>query len=305
MDHLDPKRGAVWVLGSSGQIGSRWVELLKSRGISVLAPTRAQLELSDLGAIRAYLLAHTPKPLQAIVNAAAYTQVDLAEKETEAARVLNAELPGLLAELARENGVPLVHYSTDYVFPGTGDRAWMETDETGPLNFYGATKLEGEKAIQKSGARALILRTSWVYDSQGKNFLRTMARLGRQASLKPDQKIRVVNDQIGAPSYAKHIAQASFEVLEKFMSQESSPPTEIFHLVNTGHCSWHEFAVAIFSTLGMKVDVEAIPSSQYPTPAKRPLNSRLNCAKLKSKLGIELPSWKKGLEECIRESHDL
>ncbi|MBL7714596.1 MAG: dTDP-4-dehydrorhamnose reductase [Bdellovibrionales bacterium] len=301
MGHLDPKGGAVWVLGAAGQIGTRWIQLLKARGISVLAPTRAQLDLTDLDSLRTYLLAHSSKPIQAIVNAAAYTQVDLAEKERNIAQVLNAELPGTLAKLAHQHNVPLVHYSTDYVFSGTGTKPWVETDPTGPLNFYGETKLAGEKAILATGARALILRTSWIFDGHGRNFLRTMTKLGRHAQAKPGQKIRVVNDQIGAPSFAKDVAAASLRALEEFRG--SAP--EIFHLCHAGACSWFEFAAEIFRQTQLQVDLEAIPSSQYPTPAKRPLNSRLDCGKLKATFGIEMPDWKKGLEECIRENPDL
>jgi dTDP-4-dehydrorhamnose reductase len=233
-----------------------------------------------------------------LINATAYTQVDLAETETLKNDRVNHTALGELGMWAAKNGVPVIHFSTDYVFPGTGTRPWSETDPTGPENAYGRAKLAGENALLASGASATIFRTSWVYDAEGKNFFRTILRL---ASERPELKI--VSDQIGAPTYAPHLA----EILIKAFTAVPSPPPGIYHLAGQGETSWHAFATRIVERakqLGLPIQCQSvlpIPSSAFPTPAKRPQNSRLNQEKFsKTFAGLQMPPWSESLDTCFQ-----
>jgi dTDP-4-dehydrorhamnose reductase len=290
----------VLVTGVTGQLGRAVLELLGAH--HCIAASRAVLPLDFPETIPTRLDYLKPR---AILNCAAYTAVDAAEKPEEEifVRAINTESPAKLARWAQENGVPLVHFSTDYVFNGHGNTARDESSKPSPLNAYGRSKLEGEKAILNSGAKALIFRTSWVYDAHGKNFLNTMLRLGAE---RPE--LKVVSDQYGAPTYAPHLALAAIEALERALSIEARSqkfPTGVYHLCNSGETSWHGFASQIFNeakSRGAKLAVtrvDPIASSEYPTPALRPLNSRLNCSRAFEVLGVSLPSWEQGLEECL------
>ncbi len=235
----------------------------------------------------------------AIINAVAYTQVDKAETEEALAYQVNAHAPAMLAQLAKERSIPLVHYSTDYVFDGSGDAPRKESAICAPLNVYGKSKRAGEEAIIAVSGKHLIFRTSWVFDATGKNFFTTMLRLGRERSA-----LSVVADQIGAPSYAPHLAKATAVALEK--AQAHAPfPSGIYHMCNAGETSWHGFASAIFADarragLSLAVaDCHPIPSDAYPTPATRPLNSRLDCGKLRESFGITLPEWQEGVQAAL------
>jgi dTDP-4-dehydrorhamnose reductase len=238
---------------------------------------------------------------EAVINAAAYTAVDLAESEEPRAHLINAESPGAIARWCAEHELPLVHYSTDYVFSGQGERPWREDDPVAPLGAYGRTKLAGEQAIMNTQCRAVIFRTSWVYDAYGKNFVRTMLKLGAER-----ETLKVVSDQHGAPTYAPSLARATLQTLNQALEKPHFP-TGIYHLCNSGETTWHEFATRIFEQariLGMPLkvkSVEAIPSSAYPTPAHRPLNSRLDQSKIAEVFGIRMPDWHEGLADCIKE----
>jgi dTDP-4-dehydrorhamnose reductase len=288
------------VTGVTGQLGRAVLALQGAH--RCIAASRAVLPLDFPEALPARLDYLKP---QVILNCGAYTAVDAAEKPEEEifVRAVNAESPAKLAQWCAAHGVPLVHFSTDYVFDGSGSQARDESSVTGPLNTYGRTKLEGEKAILASGARALIFRTSWVYDAGGKNFLNTMLRLGAER-----EQLKVVADQMGAPTYAPHLALAAIEALEKALEIETRSgqfPTGIYHLCGGGETSWHAFASRIFEgarARGAKLsvrEVSAITSAEYPTPARRPLNSRLNCSRAFEMLGVSLPSWQTGLDECL------
>lgn len=260
---------------------------------------RDELDLSAPEALAKKLEAMRPA---AIINASAYTAVDKAEEEREKAHAINAASVGVLAEFCAKRGIALVHYSTDYVFDGSGDAPWREDDAPAPLNYYGQSKLEGEELIAQSGCDHLIFRTSWVYDAQGKNFLTTMMRLG--ASM---EKLNVVADQIGAPTYAPHLAELSVNAFEKSLTMKVFP-SGVYHLCGGGApVSWHGFAEAIFAQARargyhLKVgEVAPIPSEAYPTPAKRPLNSRLNQQKLKDVFGLVAPGWGEGLASAMQE----
>lgn len=233
-----------------------------------------------------------------IVNAAAYTAVDNAEQQRQQATRINAAAPEQLAAYARRTGALLVHYSTDYVFDGSGEQPWRETDATGPLNHYGASKLAGERAIQASGCQHLIFRTSWVYGANGNNFMKTMLNLARNRD-----SLSIVSDQIGAPTPARLIAEVSALAIHRRIS------SGIYHLTPAGETSWYGFACEIFAQatgLGeaLKIDlgkVKAIASSEYRTSAVRPLNSRLAIEKLQSALGIQLPCWQDQLTLTLQD----
>lgn len=293
----------VVVLGSDGQIGRALASVLQGR--AVLLP-REQADFAQPETVIAAL--EKAGAVDAVINAAAYTQVDKAESEEAAAYTANADAPGRVAAWCAARNIPMVHYSTDYVFDGSGEAPKRETDATGPLNAYGRTKLAGEEAVAAAQGKYLIFRTSWVYDAEGANFLNTMLRLGNER-----ESLSVVSDQHGAPSYAGHLAAATVRCLDKAAGIQPFP-SGVYHFVNTGETSWHGFATAIFAAamnLGIPLKiktVEPIAASAYPTPAKRPSNSRLNCAKLHTVFGERLPHWEQGLAEALekkRASHHL
>ena len=288
----------ILLLGANGQVGWELQRSLAPLGDLHAADRRqADLEHPD----RLMVLVDQVQP-DVIVNAAAHTAVDRAESEPERAHAINAEAPGLLARLAAERGAWLVHYSTDYVFDGSGTRPWTEDDATGPLSVYGRTKLAGEDAIRASGARHLIFRTSWVYASRGNNFARTMLRLAAER-----ETLRVIDDQIGAPTGADLIADVTAHALRQAMAQGI---TGTFHLVPAGHTSWHSYAQFVFEAArGLRPEtplkvqtVEAIPTTAYPTPAQRPLNSRLDTTRLQATFGLQLPHWHTGVLRMLHET---
>jgi dTDP-4-dehydrorhamnose reductase len=290
----------ILLTGCNGQVGWELARTLSTLG-EVVATDSRTMDLADPDAIRRVMAEVRPR---VIVNPAAHTAVDKAEGEPDRARAINALAPGVLAEEAEKLGALLVHYSTDYVFDGSGATPWREEDATGPLNVYGATKLEGENAIRERCRRHLIFRTSWVYGLRGANFLLTMRRLMRE---RPELKI--VADQIGAPTWCRGLAEATAQALAQVTSPargaDRPEPWGVYHMTNAGETSWHGFAGAI-----QDIDAPAhlaneparllpIPSADYPTPARRPLNSRLDNDKLARVFGIRLPHWRKALELCM------
>lgn len=287
----------ILVTGGNGQVGFELQRQLCLLG-GVHAPSRAELDLADENAVQDWLERHQPA---LIVNAAAYTAVDKAEDEPELARRLNAELPAQLAAYAAEHGVRLVHYSSDYVYPGSGEQSWTEDSATGPLSVYGQTKLAGDEAVQASSCQHLIFRTSWVYSARGNNFMKTMLRLGRERDA-----LSVVADQIGAPTPARLIAQVTGLALERQLG------AGVYHLSPRGETSWQGFASEIFTQAALSGEalaiapeqVAAISTAEYPTPAQRPLNSRLSLNKLEQALGIQLPTWQQQLALTLAEYLD-
>jgi dTDP-4-dehydrorhamnose reductase len=235
----------------------------------------------------------------AVINAAAYTNVERAESEEELATVVNGEAVGVLARWCAGRDVPFVHFSTDYVYSEAQDRPHVESDPVGPINAYGRSKLEGERQTQAASGRYLILRTSWVYDATGKNFFRTMARLAQERD-----SLKVVSDQFGAPTYAPHLAKGTWHALQRAMGL-SGFPTGIYHLCNTGETSWFDFAQAIFHGLrqrGVALRVQstdAIATRDYPSAVSRPLDSRLSTERAAQVLGVQLPPWQQGLTDCL------
>ena len=293
---LIKRLGRIAILGAQGQVGRAALNILGTE--SSIALSRNQADLCRVSLLLEALEKYNP---DAVFNAAAYTQVDLAEKEAELARNINSEAPAALARWCAKRDIPFVHFSTDYVFSGEGTTPWREEDRIAPLSIYGQTKAEGEKAIQEAGGRFLIFRTSWVYDAHGKNFLNTMLKLGKDR-----ETLKIVNDQYGAPTFAPDLAGGALEALTQSLEM-SSFPSGIYHLCNEGETTWYQFAQAIFDLAkerGIPLKIQElipIPSSEYPTPARRPQNSRLSTEKFYTTFGFRLPSWQNGLEMCIRE----
>ena len=277
----------ILLTGRDGQVGWELARTLAPLG-EIIATDRAALDLADAGAIRRVVREAKP---ELIVNAAAYTAVDQAEAEPDLAMRINGAAPGVLADEAKRLGALLVHYSTDYVFAGSGERAYAEGDATNPINAYGRSKLAGEHAIAASGARHLILRSSWVYGRRGRNFL--LAILQRAQSGAP---LRVVDDQVGAPTWCRQIAEATARIVA-----EQSDADGIYNLTAGGETTWYGFARAIIALSGIAAEVKPITSAEYPTAAARPRYSVLDCARLSHEFGISLPHWRDGLARCMAE----
>ena len=289
----------ILLTGRDGQLGWELVRTLAPLG-EVHAFDRHTLDLADPDRLAAAVRELKPEVL---VNAAAYTVVDRAESEPDAAFAINSRAPGILAEETGRLGALLVHYSTDYVFDGTKAGPFTEDDTPNPLGVYGASKLEGEKAIRASGARHWIFRTSWVYAPRGKNFFLTILRLAREG--KP---LRVVADQFGAPTSAAMLARATAHALatraqagrdSRPATGHAPPPSGVYHMTARGRTSWHGFASVILAELGLDNPITAITSSEYPLPAKRPANSVLDNSRLAATFGIRMPDWEAGLHEAV------
>jgi dTDP-4-dehydrorhamnose reductase len=296
----------ILLTGTIGQVGGALHPLLQKHG-TIIAPSPEEFDLSKPGVLAEKLDGFKP---DLIINPAAYTAVDRAEDEPDLAFLINAEAPAKIAGWAAQHGVPLVHFSTDYVFDGSGDKPWREDSVPAPLSVYGASKLAGDNAIQAANGPHLIVRTSWVYADKGANFLRTIARLAGERS-----ELRIVADQIGAPTTARVIARAVLDILSPIPQDLAGKFARSGGLVNcvcTHETSWHGFALAIVAGLkarGVRLEVEnivPIGSGDFPTKAKRPGNSRLDLSRLKDAYGIVTPSWSDALgvelDELARDS---
>ena len=294
----------ILLFGKGGQVG--W-ELQRSLAVlgEVVALDFSSVGLcgnfADLAGLAATIRQVAP---DVIVNAAAHTAVDKAESEPDLARTLNALAPGVLADEAQRLGAWLVHYSTDYVFDGSGNAPWRETDATGPLSVYGQTKLEGEQAVARC-TRHLIFRTSWVFAARGGNFAKTMLRLARER-----EQLSVIADQFGAPTGAELLADVTAHALRSVLSEpESSRLAGLYHLVAAGETSWHGFACHVLERAQARgqtlkagpANVLAIGTADYPTPAKRPFNSRLDTTRLRTAFGLHLPDWRIGVDRMLDE----
>lgn len=304
--------GTVLVTGVSGQVGSAVSHLLASTApqVHVVTPNRSDLNLQEPGSIRACVQRAGPRW---IISCAAYTAVDAAETDRDAAYAVNGEAPGVLAEAAAGCGASLIHLSTDYVFDGSGTRPWVETDATGPCNVYGASKLAGEAAIAaaaaKTGLPYLVLRTSWVYSGGGRNFVRTMFRLLSTRT----EPLRIVGDQHGGPTSAADLATAILGIIRLAEERANGAAlaaaighlSGVYHCAGEGETTWAGLAGAVRDYLrerGLQPpEIIPVPTSAYPTAAARPLNSRLNCDKLASTFGIRLPHWNTSVDEALRE----
>lgn len=291
----------ILLLGKNGQIGWELQRSLAPLGAVTALDRFGQDglcgDISNMDGLRHTI--ETVKP-DILVNAAAYTSVDKAEDEPELAIRLNAEAPVVMAKAMKALGGCLVHYSTDYVFDGSGTRPWKETDDVRPLSVYGVSKVDAESAIQESGCSHLIFRTSWVYASRGNNFAKTMLRLAKERDT-----LNVINDQIGAPTGADLIADITAHALRQWQQQPQT--AGLYHLAASGETSWHQYASFVIQwaqKTGIPLAVESvnpIPSEDYPVPAERPKNSRLDCRALESTFGLQLPQWQQGVERMLQE----
>lgn len=295
----------ILLFGKTGQVGWELQRSLALLGPVVALDSNSTEYCGDF--TRLQELAETVRAIKPaiIVNAAAHTAVDKAESEPDLVHRINAAAPGVLATQAQALGAWLVHYSTDYVFNGGGTQPWKETDATGPLSVYGRTKLAGEHAIQESGCRHLIFRTSWVYAARGGNFAKTMLRLGRERTA-----LTVIDDQLGAPTGADLLADVTAHALRQVQIQPEL--AGLYHLVAQGETSWHGYAQFVLETArarGIELAVSAenikpVPTSAFPTPARRPSNSRLSTEKLRTAFGLHLPHWQQGVARMLDEILD-
>ena len=285
----------ILISGKTGQVALELQKQLAGLG-ELIVLGRDELDLTQPEQIRQQVRAQTP---DLIINAAAHTAVDKAESEPELAFAINATAPGVFAEEAAALGIPLIHYSTDYVFDGTKPAPYTEDDTPHPLGVYGQSKLAGERAIAATGAQHLILRTSWVYSAHGKNFLLTMQRL-----LQERPELGVVADQIGAPTWAGTIARSTRALIERWQAGQTGA-WGVYHLTAQGETSWFGFTQAIAEPLIAAgkpcATLKPIPASAYPTPAARPQNSRLDCSRLDREWGVTQPDWHAALGECVAE----
>lgn len=291
----------ILLLGKNGQVGWQLQRALAPLGeIVALERKDAGGDLANPQGLAAAVRAAKP---QVIVNAAAYTAVDKAESEPQLARLINTEAPAALAREAAASGALLVHYSTDYVFDGSGSAPWQESDATGPLNVYGATKLAGEQAIAASGCAHLTFRTSWVYAAHGDNFIKTMLRLAATR-----ERLTVIDDQKGAPTGAELIADVTAHAISQTLQQPAK--AGLYHLTAAGEASWFDYAQYVLALArqarpqGVKTaagGVQPIASSQYPAAARRPLNSRLDTRRLQAAFGLQMPPWQQGVTRVLRE----
>lgn len=304
----EPGKAKILITGEGGQVGEALRQTLAPFGELVI-PTIAELDLTNVDAIRSWMRELQPRW---VVNAAAHTAVDKAESEPALAFAINATAPGVLAEEAKKIGAAVVHYSTDYVFDGTKTTPWVETDATGPLNEYGRSKLGGEVAVSESGAAYLTFRTSWVYGATGNNFVRSMLRLARER-----EHLRIVADQHGAPTWSWELARLTAEAMRQVearaaetgssLDEAARPVSGLYHATGSGATTWYGFAkFAIDELRRLKPEtklatVEPITTAEYPTPAKRPQNSLLDCSKLEQTFGWRMPEWSESVRKVVEE----
>jgi dTDP-4-dehydrorhamnose reductase len=290
----------ILILGAAGQLGRALQRSFAGAG-SITAVARDTVDLGNADALRACIARVDP---HVILNAAAYTAVDRAESEPQLAYAINADAPRVLAEEARARDALLVHYSTDYVFDGTKQEPWTEEDAPNPLSVYGASKLAGERAIEAVAGEHLVFRTSWVYAAEGKNFLLTMLRLGRER-----EQLSIVDDQFGAPTTATELANATRKIVDGVLAGRFGEPQNwagVYHMTCSGATSWYGFAEAIFARAATLLQLKPpalkpIPSEAYPTPAKRPSNSVLSNKKLQAQFGVSLAPWQDALDRVFQE----
>jgi dTDP-4-dehydrorhamnose reductase len=282
------------VTGGTGQVGTA-LQRLSVPGVEVFAPPREQLDLAALPDLDPLLAGVT-----AIINCGAYTAVDKAESEPLMARAINTAAPARLAAAAARAGIPIIHVSTDYVFPADGEGPWREDDAIGPVSVYGQTKAEGEDAVRASGARHAIVRTAWVVSADGANFIKTMLRLGAER-----EELNVVADQQGCPTHAGDLASTLAAITARFVA-DPAQASGTWHCTNAGETTWHGLAARVFATAaqnGMQVParINPITTAEYPTPAKRPADSRLDCSRLAADFGITMRPWQEAVDEVVRQ----
>lgn len=302
----DDMSGRILLTGVTGQVGGELVRELASLG-EIVAPARGELDLADTASVRERIRAVRPRW---IVNPAAYTAVDKAESERELAYAINCDAVRVMGEEAQATGAAVIHFSTDYVFEGVGTTPYLESDATGPVSVYGASKLAGEQELARTGAAHMIFRTSWVYGATGKNFLRTILKAARERD-----RLRVVADQHGAPTWSRDLARMTAHVMRRMEERAGGRDLTgilaefngIYHAAGAGETTWFGFAQEAIGRMrdrepGTKLaEVDAIATAEYPTPARRPANSRLNCEKLAFRFGWRMMDWRDSLREVLAE----
>jgi len=284
---------SIIVTGAHGQLGNE-LRVLSGNypAFDFVLVDRDELSIDDAVAVRRWFEQHQPVYC---INCAAYTAVDKAETEKELAMMVNGEAPGILAAACTAFNTRFIHISTDYVFDGTATTPYLESDATSPVNYYGVTKLRGEQSTLAGNPNAIILRTAWVYSTFGHNFVKTMMRL-----MKEKQSLNVVNDQVGSPTYARDLAQVILTIVDKTEKNAAAWVPGIFHYSNEGVISWYDFAVAIQQLTNSSCIVNGIPTSGYPTPARRPAYSVFNKEKIKATYKITIPTWQESLAACVK-----
>jgi dTDP-4-dehydrorhamnose reductase len=299
-----PPGQRILLTGVSGQVGGELVDTLMPLG-EVIAPTRTTMDLSDAASVRKMIQAVQPRW---IVNPGAYTAVDRAESEPQLAYAVNAEAVQIIGEEARAIGAGVIHFSTDYVFDGLGEAPYVETDATGPVSVYGASKLAGEKVLLESGVAHIIFRTSWVYGTRGKNFLKTILKFARER-----ETLRVVADQFGAPTWSRDLAKMTAEIIGQYeaaakglkLGDVVADSGGIYHATGAGETSWHGFATEAVRLQRERepgasyAEIVPISTEEFPTPAKRPANSRLQCGKLAGQFGWKMMGWQDSLRKVL------
>lgn len=299
----------ICIIGRGGQVSMAMEEVLTAQKTPYIVFGRSDLDMKNFENLRE-AISNDSLGITAIINCAAYTAVDKAELESEQSHChfANASLPGYLMTIANELKIPLIHYSSDYVYSGMGEIPWVEIDPTAPSGYYAKSKLAGDRAIQEKGGQYLIFRTSWVYSHIGHNFVRTMLKLGQERPT-----IKVVQDQIGAPTYAVDLALKTLDCLKTYKSLTHGNqlvPSGIYHMCGTGSVSWFEFAKEIFKQAKefdknlIVENIIGISSLEYPTPVKRPLNSRLNQDKINKIFSVVMPTWQDSLQQCIKRIYE-
>jgi dTDP-4-dehydrorhamnose reductase len=301
-----PTGGRILLTGATGQVGGELLETLKPLG-EVFAPSRREMDLANVTSVRETIRAVVPRW---IVNPGAYTAVDKAESEPELALAINAEAVKVMGQEARAIGAGVIHFSTDYVFDGSANAPYRETDATGPVSVYGVSKLAGEKALADSGAGHIVFRTSWVYGPVGKNFLLTILKLARER-----ESLRVVADQYGAPTWSRDLAKVTAEAIAQCEAAAQSRELEdvladvggVYHAAGAGETTWCGFAAEALRLQQQRepdvrfAQIDAITTAEYPTPAKRPANSRMNCEKLAERFGLKMMDWQDSLREVLAQ----
>lgn len=280
----------IAVTGGDGQLGQELTMLSQVHPeYNWIIQNRILLDITSLEALELFFEKNS---INFLINCAAYTKVDLAETELEHAQTINATSTGILASLCKKYEVQFIHISTDYVFDGAKKMPYSETDQTNPLNVYGETKLKGEVLAMENNPDTIIIRTSWVYSSFGKNFVKTIAKLCKER-----KSLTIVNDQLGNPTYARDLAEAILKIIRYLEGDKKSGG--IYHYSNTGNISWYDFAVEINKYINQGCEIHPIPSIEYPTPAKRSLYSVLDNTKIRTTFGIEIKDWKQSLSNCF------